>query len=377
MRVRAAMAAVLVVALAGCAASKVDPKASVDLHGSLFQPGGAAASGLQVGLFRTPDPAEVLTVGLTAGSALLTCLSDNGLPICKTLQQQRTDGNGVYHFRMRGDDVRGFFGEASGFSLAARLSGPSGPGLETDFQIQRTDLRMPDLTFWRPSRLYAATDGTLIWSRLTGSRSYFAEFTAGDAQVWRQPASPGDSVDPRALEDVRADFRVSTTMSTNGPDTSFDTTYRSQAIAAPAGPGAPESRGAACFVQGEKAPVRLDPCPVTNGRFDDNITVQKCESGGTSSAPPCRANTAVWIDLGASRPVGTVFARGISIAQVSVSTSDDGVHWTQRKTVRPESGFEKITLDEPVNARYVRLSGPDATSQIVALTEFSVWPTVS
>jgi hypothetical protein len=376
-RMRAFIAVVLVFALAGCAASKVDPKATVDLHGGLRQPGGAPAAGLKVGLFRTPDPAELLTVGLTAGSALVTCLSDNGLPICKTVQQQTTDTKGVYHFRMRGEDVQGFFGQASGFSLATTLSGPAGPGVETSFAIQRTNLAVPDLTFWQPREIRAGSDGRVSWSALSGGGSYAAEFSAGNAQIWRQEAASGDRVDLRALEDVRADFRVSTTMSTSGPDTSFDTTYRSQRVAAPAGPGAPPSRGKVCFVQGETAPVRLDPCPVTNARFDDNVGAQKCEQSSKQTAPPCRANTAVWVDLGSSQPVGTVFARGISIAQVSLDTSEDGVHWTQRKVVRPENAFEKISLDQPVSARFVRLSSPDTTGQIVALTEFSVWPGTS
>ncbi|WP_279579377.1 hypothetical protein [Fodinicola feengrottensis] len=138
----AALAVLLVSGVVGCAASKVDPKAMVDLHGGLLRPDGSAAPKIAAGLFRAPDPAELLTVGLTAGAALVSCLSKESLPICKTVQQQRTDANGGYRFRMRGSDVQGFFGEASFFSLAASLppagAEVAGPSVVSDFKIQRT-----------------------------------------------------------------------------------------------------------------------------------------------------------------------------------------------------------------------------------------------
>ncbi|GAA1710630.1 hypothetical protein GCM10009765_69910 [Fodinicola feengrottensis] len=380
----AALAVLLVSGVVGCAASKVDPKAMVDLHGGLLRPDGSAAPKIAAGLFRAPDPAELLTVGLTAGAALVSCLSKESLPICKTVQQQRTDANGGYRFRMRGSDVQGFFGEASFFSLAASLppagAEVAGPSVVSDFKIQRTDLSVPALTFWRPSHLAAAAGGqvTVRWDALPSPVSgYTAEFVDGDAQVWSQPAKPGDRVDARALEDTRAGFRVTASSSVDGPDTTFAITHQSQQIRTDGGVGAPLSRGAACFVQGWTGAVRLDPCPLTDGRFGASFPLQPCSDGSTPAptGKSCPADTAVWVDLGESRPVRTIFAHGLAAAALTVDSSDDGVRWTTRKTVHALSAFEEISLPVTVNARFVRLKTTGQSAQITSLTEMSVWPT--
>lgn len=372
---------ILVVTLmAGCAASKVDPKAAVDLHGTLLRPDRSVAKAINVGLFRTPDPAELLTVGVTAGAALVTCLSKQSLPICKTVQQQHTNATGTYRFQMRGEDVQGFFGQASPFSLAATLSA-TGPSVQSDFKIQRAALAVPTRTFWQPKQLSANVDNGQVrveWDDLSSASGYTADFTNGDVLVWSQPAKSGDTVDPRALEDFQPAFHVTAKASEDGPDTTFETTYRSQQVRTDANAGAPSSRGAGCFVQGATAPVRLDPCPLTDGKVDTSFSSQTCPTAKPSaSPPPCPANTAVWLDLGESRPVHTLFARGLSTAGLTVDTSDDGVKWTKRTTVSSPGSFEKISLPETVNARYVRLGTLRQTDPITSLTEFSVWPTAS
>lgn len=375
------MAGVLVVGLvAGCAASKVDPKASVNVHGILLRADRSTAKAIEVGLFRTPDPAELLTVGVTAGSALVTCLSKQSLPICKTVQQQHADATGTYRFQMRGEDVQGFFGQASPFSLAARLSA-TGPSVQSDFTVQRTDLAVPTLTFWQPKELSAAAENGQIrvrWDDLSSASGYTADFTDGDSLVWSQPAKSGDTVDPRALEDFQAAFHVTAKTSADGPDTTFATTFRSQQVRTGANAGAPQSRGATCFVAGATGPVRLNPCPLTDGKVDAGFPLQTCPASNAKATPSsCPPITAVWLDLGESRPVRTLFARGLSTAGLSVDTSDDGAKWTKRTSVSSLSAFEKISLPATVNARYVRLATRQQGDPITALTEFSVWPNAS
>ncbi len=172
---------------------------------------------------------------------------------------------------------------------------------------------------------------TVRWDALPSPVSgYTAEFVDGDAQVWSQPAKPGDRVDARALEDTRAGFRVTASSSVDGPDTTFAITHQSQQIRTDGGVGAPLSRGAACFVQGWTGAVRLDPCPLTDGRFGASFPLQPCSDGSTPAptGKSCPADTAVWVDLGESRPVRTIFAHGLAAAALTVDSSDDGVRWT-------------------------------------------------
>lgn len=393
----AAVLALLVVATgAGCEASRVDRHASVALHGSVHRPDGSAAGAIQVGLTRVPDPAEILFQGLaTVGTFGLACLGKESLPICKTAQRRTTDGNGGYRFAMKGSDVQGMFGEASTFSLAGALPAGrgqiAGPGVSSDFHVQQTDLAMPTFTFWQPSHVTATPDGrhrlTVRWSRFevpgAGTpSSYLAQFNQGAAQVWSQSVAPGDTVDGRAVEDTGASVGVDATVSRKGSGTTFHTTYATQRVGSgDPGVGAPESRGAACVVQGASGPVPLSPCTLTDGQFNASFPTQHCpgtgEPSGTPSPSPsadhCTANSSVYLDLGADKPVGTVFVHGLSAGDVIVDTSDDASHWTTRAQGDPGS-YGTLTPPSVTHARYVRLRSADAGS-IAALTELSVWPT--
>ncbi len=388
---RTVPAAVLVVALmlvAGCAASKVDPGASVDLHGTLRNPDATAASGVSVGLLRAPDPLEMLTVGLTAGAELLSCLSRHGAPICRTVQYSRTDAHGGYRYRMRGSDVRGDVGEASPFELSAALPAGrgevAGPSFQSGFEIQRTELTMPTVTFWHPSTLSASVSGrdvTVRWSDFTAPGTahparYLTQFTDGRGSiVWSRPAGSGATLDARALEDTGTIFHVDAAVPTKGPDTTFESSYGSQSVRAHGGVGAPPSRGAVCYVRAGSRPVRLAHCPLTDGKFDASFPAQDCtgrpSASPAGSATPCQANSSLYLDLGGPQRVGAVFVHGLSGAVV-VDTSDDAVHWTRRTDVRSDA-FDAISLPRPVTARYVRLRNPDGVA-IRSLTEMSVWP---
>ncbi len=374
--------------LAGCAASKVDPGASVNLHGTLTHPDGTAAAGVGVGLLRAPDPLEMLTVGLTAGTELLSCLSHNGAPICRTVQYTRTDAHGRYRYRMRGSDVRGDLGEASPFELSAALPAGrgevAGPSFQSGFEIQRTTVAMPTVTFWHPPTLSASSSGrrvTVQWSAFDVPGAdrpdrYLAQFTESrGATIWSQPARSGATVDARALEDTGASFHADAAVPTKGPDTTFDSVYSSQSVRSHGGAGAPESRGADCYVRAGGKSVRLKQCPLTDGKFNASFPAQGCagqpSASPGASAAPCRANSSLYVDLGSPQPVGTVFAHGLSGAVV-LDTSDDAVHWTRRTDVGSKE-FDTITLHQPVSARYVRLRNPDGMA-IRSLTELSVWP---
>lgn len=375
--------------LAGCVKSKVDPEADVTLRGTLRLADGSPAADVWVGLLRVPDLGEVLFQGLVvAGTFGIPCLSPEPPPVCKTVQSTRTNADGEYVFRLRGADVRGTFGQAVSFQLSAVAPGRSGlpgPSIDTGFEIQREELSLPAMRFWEPSRL-TATAGedrvTVDWSAIddaTGaSGPYEVHFTGDEpaaALVWQQPAGPGDWVDARAIADLRGTVHVTAHSTTDGPDTTFRTTYGSQRIGVRGAAGPPASRGSACWEQSPDGPVRHDPCTLTDGSYAQSFPEFRCDAGqpDQAAATPsaCTGTASPSVDLGSRRPIGAVFAHHLALSgEAIVEVSDDGQRWTEHG--RLSGGFGMVDLDR-ATGRYVRLRPADSTATITALHELSVW----
>jgi hypothetical protein len=375
--------AVLLGATTGCAMSKVPRDAAVRVHGRLLTASGGPAAQRRVALARVPDPLELVTQGIVvAGTFGVPCLARKPPPICRLLRRTSTDGKGGYAFAMDGDAVRGSIGEASPFQLSAALPARrgqvTGPVIETSFLVQRTDLTLPDLAFWEPSGLAVEATRQAVrmrWAPFpvpTGWRAdpYTVEVTAGSARVWSQRLAPGGTFDTRAVEDVRGAAYVEAHADRKGPDTTFRTTFASPRLPFTGAAGRPESRGRPClFPDGTTFPTGgVTRCAATDGAFDRPLTAPPCP---TSQCPPL---TWVAVDLGAVRPVGAVFAHGLSLTdRAVVSTSDDTVTWTPRATVTA-ADYLRVPLPAGVTARYVRLGAAGGTARIAALTELSVWP---
>jgi hypothetical protein len=352
----------------GCAMSKVPRDAAVRVHGRLLTTSGEPAAYREVALARVPDPLELLTQGIVlAGTFGVPCLSKNPPPICRLLRRTSTDRKGGYAFTMDGDAVRGGIGEASPFQLSAALPARhgqvTGPVIETSFLVQRTNLTLPDLAFWEPSGLAVEASRQAVrvrWNAFRPPAGWRAnpstvEVTAGSARVWSQRLAPGGTFDARAVEDVRGAAYVAAHADRKGPDTTFRTTFASPRLRFTGAAGRPESRGRPCLFPNGSA----RRCTATDGAFDRPLT-----------APL----TWVAVDLGATRPVGAVFAHGLALTDHAViSTSDDAVTWTPRATVTA-ADFLRVPLPAGMTARYVRLAAAGGTTPIAALTELSVWP---
>jgi hypothetical protein len=344
-----------------------------------------------VGLLRVPDLGEVLFQGLVvAGTLGIACLSDVPPPVCKTVQSARTNADGEYVFRLRGTDVRGTFGQAVNFQLSAVAPGRSGlpgPSIDTGFVIQREDLSLPAMRFWEPSRLSAIAGEehvTVDWSAIDDAAGttgpYQVHFTVDEpatVPVWQQQAGPGDRLDARAISDMRGAFHVTAYSTTDGPDTTFRTTYGSQRISIQGAAGAPASRGRECWVQGPTTPVRLDTCTLTDGSYAQSFPAHSCDTSepdqahSASPSPTCHSDTSLYVDLGSRRRIGALFAHNLQLSgDAIVEVSDDAQHWVERG--RLTSGFSTVDLDR-ATGRYVRLRPVDSGVRITQLHEVSVW----
>jgi len=365
---RTGAAALLVVAAlaAGCAQSKVPTDAKVTLTGKVVRQDGAPAGDLRLALTRVPDLGELAFQGIPVAVTLGTaCLADDPPPLCKLLQRATTDGQGTFTVHMNGSDVQGSFGTATTFDLAAQLprsgSDVDGPSVRASFEIQRTDLTVPTLRFWEPDHVTVGGDArttTLDWAPITDVNDYTAHFSVNGQEIWSDTAAA--TMDSRAFEDANGVVHISTAASADGPDTRFKLFYTSQGVGFRGRAGAPESRGKACFAENNES----QPCQLTDGSFDHPLPEPAC-------AEPCSANGWAYVDLGAPKPVGTVFARANQAGQLTVETSDDAKTWTARGA--GDGQFAKITLPTAVTARYVRVHAAPG-SKLTGLTQLSVWP---
>lgn len=356
--------------LAGCATSDVDPDATVRLSGRALDAAGRPLADTEVLLLKQADLGE-LVVGtvLAVGTLGTLCLVPDAPAVCARAKRTTTDADGRYTFEIKGSDTQGTLGSESTLSV---VLGDRRAGTVVELAVKDTRVRVPDARLWR-SRAHLAAPIALGWSALPEGAgddvSYAVHlFDAGSgAPTYTQPAEDlRASIDPRLLEDVESTVAVAAYAALPGGRGTGDVraTYLSPRLTVAARAGAPPSRGRPCApVTGRQGRVAgpAPGCPMTDG---DLSSPARLDAGARA-----RVVTGVALDLGATRPVGLVVARGFA-GQVLVEVSADGRGW------QPVGGGAgtTFTLVPPggPSARYVRVRSATGIDQSLA-AEVSVW----
>ena len=354
--------------LAGCAASKLDADATVRVTGTVLDAAGQPARGADVALFKVADIGEVLVgATLAIGTLGASCFVPGGPAFCQDARKTTTDDSGKFSYSLKGSDTQGSVANARDFDLTAFVGRTTGKPqvASVRFKVQRTDLEVPPLRVWDAQATTAAASGGVrtSWPALPAdygeSPTYALRFVADNKTVWSvAKAAPGDRVDGRYLEDARGAVEVGASTSRSGPDTKFRYTYFA-AGGSFAGTGKPPSRGAACFsATADGAATALSPCRLTDG----DLSTAAQFSGDATARP------SAYVDLGSSRPVSLVVARGAA-GTTEIETSDDAKNWT----VLGPGGGSLVSADgRGIRARYVRIRTTNNVD-ISSLSEISVW----
>jgi hypothetical protein len=354
-----------------CTASKLDADASVRVTGTVLDASGQPARSADVALFKRADIGEVLVgATLAIGTLGATCFLPNGPAFCRDARKAKTDDDGKFAFALKGSDTQGTVGNANDFDLVTSVRRPGRGDLVASvrFKIQREDLEVEPLRVWDADASVTNESGAIraSWPTLPAdygaSPSYDLRFvdTTDKRVVWNvAKATPGGRVDARLVEDRRGSVEVGASTSKPGPDTTFRFTYFAQG--APfTGAGAPPSRRASCFASkadGQTTPI--NPCHLSDG----NLYAASNLSGDGV------ARIAAYLDLGASKPVSLVTARGAP-GTTAIETSSDATTWAM---LGPGAGgLVSVALPRPVQARYVRIRTTNAVD-ISGLAELSVW----
>ncbi|MCW2797603.1 hypothetical protein [Nocardioides sp.] len=371
MRRVSALLAVLSLAVTGCTFSSVDPDAPIRISGRALDASGRPLSGAHVLLFKQADLGEVLlgTV-LAIGTLSTVCLLRDPPALCDKASIATADADGRYEFELKGSDTQGTLGTEA--TLNAVFSGPPAQGSTTiSFTAKDTEITLPDARLWR-SRASVSGQIGLSWSPLPRAAGRDPAYTAelfeahGQSAFWSQPASGNAaSIDPRILEDQSGAVAVSAGTDLAGGSGTGDVraSYLSTRLPVDGTASRPPSRGRPCAaVTGTARPVTrtMSACAATDG---DLLTPAQLSGKGAAVV------TGVVIDLGGSRPVDLVVARGVS-GQLIVEVSEDGSTY---RTVATGSGptLALRPAGRP-NARFVRLRSPAGLDESL-LSELSVW----
>lgn len=376
---------------AAWACSDVDRNADVRVEGTLQRADGSPATSVRTVLVRIPDPLEMLGQGLAVvGTVGTACLAEQPPPLCNTLRSSKTDSQGAYAYAMKGADVQGTFGQVSLFSFMAGLPAPTGavagPSVEIpNFVIQKAQLELPQLKFWEPANVSVTrgtTEVTVGWDGFSASHGkeptlgHVISFSNEQGEIWSQGARSGDAVDARALEDTAGLVTVTAVEKAGDGDfvdgEEIHLRYNSKGMRYTANVDAvPRSRGKACWLAGREGPVALASCPLTNGHFGDSFQpAESCQqdTGG------CTANQYVYVDLGSSQPVETIFIHGLAVSgPVALETSDDAASWSTRTSFTATERHRAVEMPAGTLTRYVRLRATDEKGTLLGLTELSVW----
>lgn len=379
---RLVAAAVLSVLALSCTVSRVNPKADIDLSGTVQRQGDLPVAGARLALTREGDPGDVI---LTVASLGFACLADTNAPaICHDARFTSTGSNGAFSYKLKGKDTQSTFGFSAVLSLTTRLPAKAdevaGSSTTYRFHVQTETLALP-IRLWEPS-VAARTGsfgGRVSFAKLPPALlprqierippRYTIEFTRGDEIVWRLTgARTVTTFDPRLLEDSTGTMRVIASASnvhvseTLGDQIAFAFRSGARAYESPLDP--PFSRGKSCSVadaQGKSYP--LSPCRLTDGDFGRTFAPAVC-SGASGCTEPRHASAV--IDLGSALRVDLIVLRGCE-QSCRVETSSDARTWRSAGVAQEtEAAF---SLASPRRARYVRVVTPFVDS----LTEVSVW----
>ncbi len=357
---------------AGCSFSSVKPNAEVHITGRALDASGKPLANTKVLLFKQADIGEVIfgTV-FTIGTLGAACLVPGAPSICDKARTATTDANGTYDFTVKGSDTQGSLGTEA--TLSVVFSGAQRTSTTVSFAAKTTSVTLPDARLWA-SGAHRTRRGPLsvAWSPLpsaagTGS-SYSVQLYAGTGQapLWTQAASgSAASIDPRIQEGVSGAMTVAARANLPSGSGTGDVhaSYLSARLPAPAATHqVPISRNQPC------APV-TGTAPAVTGHFTRcNATDGDLQNPARLVHPGGGVVDGVVVDLGRSRPVGLVVARGFA-GQYIVEVSSDGRTW---RTVTTSSGTSAVTVPGTPSARYVRLRSPVGLDESLS-AEVSVW----
>ncbi len=369
-----ALVTVLGLAAAGCGFSSVDPDSSVAISGQALDSTGKPLAHARVLLIRQADIGQVIFGSiLTVGTLSAICFAPRAPAICDRAKVTTTDSHGGYRFEIKGSDTQGSLGTEATMNVvfsdrSARTS------TTVSFVAEDNSVTVPDARLWDLAAKVSDASGRigLSWrplSKEAGAKtSYSAQLYDADngAVLWSQPASGRRTdIDPRLLEDRHGVVAVSasTELSSGASAGKVRASYLSERLPVGAGSGAPPSRGQRCAAVTGTAPhvgAFRAPCTETDGGLSGPARI----AGGSG-----KTVTGVVVDLGRSRPVSLVVARGFA-GQFLVETSIDGKAFSTVAT-----GFGQayaVTPPGHPTARYVRLRSPAGLDESLS-SEVSVW----
>jgi len=368
------MAAALVVT--GCTFSKVDPKATVTISGSVLAANGSPVAGAQVRVFAESDLANLVFGGVLAlGTLGSICLLPDAPTVCHRGHTATTGPDGRFTLKLKGSDTQGLIGTEATLDavVAAPEATQSDPSTTLSFAVKATTVQLPAARLWDAGQRVAEAHGaiSLTWKPLPADfgsdPSFSAQLFARDqaATLWSQAAKSGStSIDARVLEDVDGSAAASARTILSGVGTgSVHANYLSGRVPVKATAGAP--------------PSRHRPCSAVIGAVDPTAKAQPtCGATDGDLAQPARLTgsnaevvTGAVIDLGRAAPITFVVAHGIAGMTV-VEVSTDGTHYRQ-VGILTDSPAALSPPGHPV-ARYVRVRAPSGLDESL-LYEISVW----
>jgi len=369
-----ALTTVLGLTAAGCGFSSVDPDSSVSISGRALDASGKPLRDAHVLLIKQVDIGEVIFGSiLTVGTLSTICFAPEPPAICDKARVTTTDSDGRYSFEVKGSDTQGSLGTEA--TLNVVFSGRSSKSSTTvSFVAKDNEVTVPDARTWDLAAKVSGGAGRigLSWrplSKAAGSKtSYSVQLYDADkgAVLWTQPADGSKAqVDPRLLEDRAGSVAVGATTELSGAHGAGQVraSYLSARIPVDASAGAPPSRERRCAPVVGATPTAgklTTPC----GETDGDLTEPARATAGAG-----KTVSGVVVDLGRSRPVGLVVARGFS-GQFLVELSTDGTNF---RTVA--TGFGQAYAVSPSGrprARYVRLRSPVGLDESLS-SEISVW----
>ncbi|MBW3662357.1 MAG: hypothetical protein KY469_04580 [Actinobacteria bacterium] len=226
----------VVVALAACTASQVDPDAEVSITGVAADSGGAPLAGTRVGLTVDPGPGVLFWTPFILATLGTACLTD----LCGADHQTTAGDDGSYRFDLRGSDLQGTFGEEVdvllSFADEARSGAVAAAGVRATFVVRNENTVLPSLELWEPT-LSLSGQGTISWAPPTATFGvpdrYDALFQTGNAAtIWSQVGTPeGATVDSRVLEDAQGAVAGVGRIPVNAPEGLREVALRSPSLA--------------------------------------------------------------------------------------------------------------------------------------------------
>jgi hypothetical protein len=382
MGMRRALIAVVAIGIIGasCTASRVDPKATIAIDGTVLRQGGAPVAGARVALQREGDVGDVFATITSFGVA---CLNGKDAPAnCHNARITSTSSRGAFGYTVKGSETQSTFGFSAVLNLTTQLEAKpdevEGSSTTYRFHVQTTTLDLP-LRLWEPT-LDARTGSfgarvsfprfpaDLLPRAVRAAPRYTIDFASGKDIVWELAGSPSATTfDPRLLEDSTGTMSAIASASNIhaseqlGDEVAYALRSGSRAYESPVGP--PTSRGKSCSVVDEHGKNHvLSPCGLTDGAFRQTLSPNLC-AGATGCTEPNLA--AAIVDLGSVVPADLIVLRGCDNG-CRVETSTDGRKWIAIGATQETDAAFAVA---PRAARYVRVQ----TSFVGQLTELSVW----